>query len=338
MYLGSYSLIIKNLFLRMGIYDLIRRYRPNHKVAILRYHAVVDPHQNFYTSPAISLSPPDFETHVQYLTRKYRVISLDYLINLMRNGDLPSPNCVVFTFDDGYADNLIAARTLKKYAGTGTFYITTEPVERKGPLWLASVTYLILKTVKSSFKLKENGKTQNFEFSNSQSRWEVIRQIIRIVKSNDLDNREDVMMQVYDQLGDSFLLAEVENLMLTVPQLIEMNKMGMTIGSHTLTHLNLPNAKQEDAIREISKSKLILENHISASVRHFSYPNSGPYSYFNSQIRDMTKEAGYESATTSEQGFVHSKSDLFALKRIRTVSNLAEIIHSLEWDRIFNDN
>ena len=110
--------------------------------------------------------------------------------------------------------------------------------------------------------------------------------------------------------------------------------MGMVIGSHTLTHLNLPNAAPEDAVKEIKESKAVLEQKLGINIRHFSYPNSGPYDYFNERIREYVIEANYDSSCTSMNGFLDTGSDLFALERVRTVPELAEVVHALEWDRV----
>lgn len=328
--------LIKRIFLALGIYHLIRILAPNRSIAILRYHSVTEPENNFYTTPAIALSPKEFERHVRYFASRYRIISLDEAVDcLMSDRPLPT-NSVVFTFDDGYADNLEAARILKKYQANGTFYITTEPIDRNMRLWLAEVTYLFLKSPRQHFEFKLKDKKQRFELKNVTARWQAIREIVKTIKSNDRIVRDKVLAQVVDQLGDPQLLKEVEDLILTWPEIQEMAEMGMVIAAHTLTHLNLPNAHPDDAVREIIGSKSVLEEKTGRKIRHFSYPNSGPYDYFNDTIRSYVVEAGFDSSCTSNNGFANHNSDLFALERVRTVPQLEDIIHNMEWDRLFS--
>ncbi len=329
------SLAIKKLFFKAGLYGVIRRLKPNHRVAILRYHAVVSPEKNFYTSPAIGLSPEEFETHVRYFARRYRVLSLDELVDCLQQKRPLPPNSVVFTFDDGYADNLEAARILHRCGAGGTFFITTEPIGRKSRLWLAEVTYLILKTAKPQLLLSVHGEEKRYPLEDTASRWTAIRAVVRTIKSNNLSVRENIRCQILEQLGEVALLKEVEDLILTWEQVREMQNMGMIIASHTTTHLNLPNADREDAVREIRDAKTVLEEQLGREARHFSYPNSGPYHYYNPDIRQMVIEAGYHSSCTSNNGFVDQHSDLFALERVRTVPELAEVVHDMEWGRIF---
>lgn len=330
------SLLFKKIFLRMGLYGFIRTFFPNRKAAILRYHSVVDRKDNFYTSPAIALSPAEFEEHVRYFARKYTVLSLDQVVDCLQQKKPFPKNSVAFTFDDGYTDNLEAARILKKYGANGTFFITTEPIGRESKFWLTEVTYLILKTSKTAFSISHEEQQLHFLLGDRSTRWKAIREIVRLIKSNNRTVREETRKQLLEQLGEPQLLKEVENLILTWEQVRQMLDMGMIAGSHTLTHLNLPNADPEDAKREIAVSKKVLEEKLGCSIRHFSYPNSGPYEYFDKRIRRYVVEAQYDSSCTSNNGFVDYSSDYFALERVRTVPELEEVVHGMEWDRLFS--
>ena len=332
------SLIIKKLFLQIGVYGLIRKISPNQNISILRYHAIVSPEDNFYTSPPIALSAVEFEAHVRYFAKYYTVLSLDEAVDIVRSGQTPPPNSVVFTFDDGYLDNLEAARLLNKYGANGTFYVVTEVMGRKTRFWLAEVTYLILKTGKPELSITAADETFHFTLSDTSSRWKAIRTLVRLIKSNNRAVRDAVISQLVEQLGSDQLLQEVTDLMLDWSQVKQMHEMGMVIAAHTLSHLNLPNADPEDAQKEISGAKAELEKQLGKPCRHFSYPNSGPYEYFNERIRQYVIDAGFDSSCTSNQGFFHPQSDVFAIDRLRTVPELAEVIHGMEWERISGAN
>jgi len=331
----TFTKLLKSFFLYGGIYKSIRTLFPNNRISILRYHAVVKPEENFYTTPTISIDPVQFEKHVKYFVRNYTVVSLDQAISFIKLRKRIPKNCIVFTFDDGYADNFEAARILKKYGVSGTFFVTVEPILRESLFWLGEVTLLILKTEEKELKIFEISGGEKLTITNMDSRWEIIRRIVRTIKSNNLNVREKIRKEIRNQLADNSLLKDIENLMLNVHQVKEMIEMGMIIGSHTMTHLNLPNADSKDAVHEITFSKKKLETVLGEPIKHFSYPNSGPYKYFDETIRGYVERAGYESSCTSRNGFVSYDSDLLALKRIRTVPALEEVIHEIEWDRIF---
>ena len=76
---------------------------------------------------SLEITPEHLEQVIQYFRRKeYSFISLDQLSTSLETGNLPNNKFVVFTFDDGYRDNLeIAYPILKKYEIPFTVYITT---------------------------------------------------------------------------------------------------------------------------------------------------------------------------------------------------------------------
>jgi peptidoglycan/xylan/chitin deacetylase (PgdA/CDA1 family) len=69
---------------------------------------------------------------------------------------------------------------------------------------------------------------------------------------------------------------------------------GFEIGSHTLTHPELPNVPVATAVEEISGSKTLLENIVGTSMKSFCYPR-GTYLPLH---REIVKESGYLFART----------------------------------------
>ncbi|GAB4334229.1 MAG: polysaccharide deacetylase family protein [Calditrichia bacterium] len=326
---------VKNLLLASGFYHLLRKVKPNKQAAILRYHAVVEESENDYTARGIALSPVCFERHVAFFKKYYNILPFSEIIGRLEKEEPLPPNAVTFTFDDGYADNYRAAEILHRHGGYGMFYIVTEAIDRTSRLWLAEVTVLIRRTQKNTLTLTTAEGETILPLGSDEERTRAIRWVVKRIKSNDLSYRENLRQQLVGQLGEEPLLKRVSDLMLTWEQVNTMLGWGMEIGSHTLTHLNLPNAQPMEAEREISQSRRFLEAKLKRPADHFSYPNSGPYDYYNEKVRSLVVKAGYRSATTSYQGFAGKDSDLFALRRIRTVPALSEVVHSLEWERWF---
>lgn len=87
---------------------------------------------------------------------------------------------------------------------------------------------------------------------------------------------------------------------------------GMEVGSHTRTHAKLTQVSPAQAREEIVRSKQELESAIECEVRHFCYP----YGWFEPAHMDMVREAGYQTATTTQRGRAHKVSNPYALPRI----------------------
>ncbi len=96
-------------------------------VPILLYHRV-PPHPD-RLDPKYALSQGRFAAQVRLLVRLgYRSIPLGLLAELHRAGLPPPPRSVVFTFDDGYADNHVAAAILRRWGFVATIFLVTGDV------------------------------------------------------------------------------------------------------------------------------------------------------------------------------------------------------------------
>lgn len=87
---------------------------------------------------------------------------------------------------------------------------------------------------------------------------------------------------------------------------------GMTIGSHTRSHVRLPEVTEDVAVDEISTSKKELEDMLGREVAHFAYP----YGRFSTEVREMVVQAGYRSACSTRSGFNRPGEDPFLIRRI----------------------
>ena len=107
--------------------------------------------------------------------------------------------------------------------------------------------------------------------------------------------------------------------LLNWPEVSEMKKAGFTFGSHSLTHADLASIDQEQARKEITESKKILETQLQEPANLFCYP-FGSYSL---EIKRMVAGAGYQAAFVTPPlrgaGFIKrilTPEDRFSLRRI----------------------
>ncbi|MDD5128775.1 MAG: polysaccharide deacetylase family protein [Candidatus Omnitrophica bacterium] len=101
-------------------------------------------------------------------------------------------------------------------------------------------------------------------------------------------------------------------------EIVEMHDSGLiTIGSHTLGSVPLLDIKSESELRrQIIDSKKMFEEKLKIPVNTFCYVGG----MFNSQIKDLVKEAGYKCAVATGLGKRYSNHDVYAIKRIRISS------------------
>ncbi len=109
-------------------------------------------------------------------------------------------------------------------------------------------------------------------------------------------------------------------------QIGELDKAGMTIGSHTKFHPYLFKMTDHAALwKEIAESKDNIESRIHKPVYVLAYP----FGLYNDQNITVTKEAGYEAARSGNRGWIHTKDDLFTLKSIYVANNLEGFIRDM---------
>jgi len=95
-------------------------------------------------------------------------------------------------------------------------------------------------------------------------------------------------------------------------ELEKLLQSGNDIGSHSCSHSNLCILPEESVKSEILKSKCILQDMLSIEIDLFSYPHGK----FNSIVKRIVENNGYQAACSSIRGENNTDTDLFALKRI----------------------
>lgn len=99
-------------------------------------------------------------------------------------------------------------------------------------------------------------------------------------------------------------------------QIKEMEKEGITIGSHTRRHAYLPLLPVDLLKDELEGSKQIIEEHLGHPINFIAYPTGG----FKEEVKRAVADAGYLAGFTTNRGYDKSNTDLFELKRIHVNS------------------
>jgi peptidoglycan/xylan/chitin deacetylase (PgdA/CDA1 family) len=100
---------------------------------------------------------------------------------------------------------------------------------------------------------------------------------------------------------------------MTAAQIIEADRAGIEIGSHTVDHANLARSAPGSIHLELVASKQALEQLLGHQVLSFCYPSG----QFNGGVVAAVRAAGYRDATTTVFGYVHYLSDRYTWSRLR---------------------
>ncbi len=259
-------------------------------------------------------SQATFESHLNYLTKHYEIISLDELIEYRFNSRPVPPRSAAITIDDGYRDFYdVAFPVLKKFNVPATFYVVTSFVDGKNWIWTDKARYILGNTSVERCEFMVGAKKIESRLSDIESRLVVAGSI----------NSE--LKKMADEEKDSMLLELASQMNVTIPGLPsdDFKALGwdeartmlnhkIDIGSHTANHPILTNVSEDVLEMELRISKLTLEEKLQQESVHFCYPNGN----VSKRERDAAENAGYASAVTTELRLCENEGDTFLLPRI----------------------
>ena len=99
---------------------------------------------------------------------------------------------------------------------------------------------------------------------------------------------------------------------LSLPQLLELQRLGFEIGCHSMSHPHLTDLSGVELRHEIVDAKGELEQMLGRRIDHFSCPGGR----WNRRVAELTLGAGYLSVATSRIGLNSPASDPYSLARV----------------------
>lgn len=99
--------------------------------------------------------------------------------------------------------------------------------------------------------------------------------------------------------------------LMSASQLREIDALGFSVGSHTVTHPRLARIETAQIARELTDSKHMLEDALGKRVDHFCYP----YGSHDIRAVEAAANAGYVTGTTCQRAPATPRDDLLTLPR-----------------------
>jgi peptidoglycan/xylan/chitin deacetylase (PgdA/CDA1 family) len=311
---------------------IMRRLRPPEpKPMILMYHRIAD---ELVDPWRLAVSPDRFAEQLQAVRRTRHPLSLTDFVDGLHAGTLPT-HAVALTFDDGYVDNLLAAKPRLAVADVpATVFLATGYLDHLHEFWWDELARLILLgDGPPSLTIEVLGSTISFDLSaepvsddrdwQAWSRPLTQRQaayvaIWRAFRPLDEIAREVAMTNIRCAFDNQASWSESSRPM-NRQEVRELTKDGLlTIGAHSVTHPALTDLGNAALRSEITKSKLACEELVDSPVRAFAYP----YGDHNFDVREAVENAGFAHGCTTSHAPVIKGSSPFSLPRI----------HVLDWD------
>ncbi|MBI3316642.1 MAG: polysaccharide deacetylase family protein [Candidatus Omnitrophica bacterium] len=302
------------------------------RIVILNYHHVLASRQDLFN---ICVAPKNFEAHLEFLKRRYRVLGLSELLGLLKIGKIPH-RAVVLTFDDGYSDNYLnAVPLLEKYRMPATFFVTTQHLDTLEEFWWDGIQRLALSLKKFPEKVHLEISGEDCELALGSSPEPTLRLLSQKMYSLEEESRRRLLQELFRKCGvrdepraEYRCFSSEELFLISKNPLFEM-------GAHTVSHRSLKSLPLETQRMEILASKKCLEEIIQKTIRHFAYPFGTP-EHYTPETQRLVQACGFKSACTVGSSAVNPDSPLFGLCRLAVgdgpatsfSQKLAECFHS----------
>lgn len=314
---------------RAGVPRVWRTLAPR-GVTILTYHGFTNAadRRGVVDHQRMRLHVAAFRRHVEHLVSHYRVLSLSDLMSLYRAGSPPPKRGVVLTFDDGYRScYTLAYPLLKEFRVPATFFLSTDFVFEKRPLWHDRVEYALDSTRETSIDVEFEGEVRRFATASVPDKLAALRVLYAGLKRIDQRARDHVVDEIERRAGARLELdarapdvyAPVE-----IGELREMVRDGLVAaGCHTKTHAILSRCADDQLRTELVVSKKAIEAALSRDCALFCYPN-GARRDFDVRTRAALVENGFSCALTTVPGRNGRDADPMELRRVSAPADPAE--------------
>ena len=284
-----------------GLASVLAR-RPDRPL-VLGYHRVVDDFGSVAQTemPSMLTSTRMFERHLDCIGRHFAFVTLDEIGAHIAGGRRFTKPVAAVTFDDGYRDVYEHAFPVLKRKGIpGAVFVVTGLVGQ--PFWQVhdKLFHLMTKAFAAwndpQREMKGIFRTLGLPIEcltrNSVAARNPMLAVATILPDLPLVDVRRLMDGLEATVGNGFHHVPQT---ITWDELAEMNDAGMTIGSHTKSHVSLPMETADVATEELTSSKRQLEQYLRRPIAHFAYPGG----QFTSAIVDEVKRAGYQFAYTA---------------------------------------
>ncbi|MEZ6055085.1 MAG: polysaccharide deacetylase family protein [Planctomycetaceae bacterium] len=274
---------------RTGVNRLMNLWGCWRGVLVLNYHRIGSPQGTYFDHGIWSASAENFEHQIEWCKQETDLIGLADLDRELAN---PKARATLITFDDGYIDNYQTAfPILKRHQAPAVFFLTSGFLDDGRAAWWDQIAWIVRASLSDS--IPENPWTKSAVLFDEPHRNQAIQSLLQVYKSIPWDETAEFLAYLGEVTGVGACPRPAPGSMwMTWDMVRTMRDGGMTFGAHTVRHPILARLSRDEQWREISISKLRVEQELSQPVESFSYP-VGAADCFNDDTMSCLKEAGF---------------------------------------------
>lgn len=290
----------------LPLWLLVRKWaRGKEEVCVIGLHRVLSDEQKQRANSleGIVMRERTFARLLEYLERHFTVVSLDAFLDGGPEAG-SKPRCLL-TFDDGWRDNFTTALPwLKMHRMPALIFAVTGFVNDRRTFWVERLR-LVWRDPERQAKLRtalESSEADRLAGASFEA-------MVEHLKHLPAQDRELLLApwvsaaRVEDGSPDE---------MFTWEEAAGLQKEGIDIEAHTVSHPLLIYEDERTVSRELTDSKRMLEERLKKKVRAFAYPNGT----WNDRVRKQVQAAGFDCAFTVARGWHRRGEDAYTIRRI----------------------
>lgn len=280
---------------------------------ILMFHRVL-PGQNrprVHNHESLEITPEQLEQTIQFFQkRNYTFLSIENLPQYLKSNT--KRKFVIFTFDDGYADNLeFAYPIFKEYKIPFTIYLTTNFINARAVLWWYHLEEMLLERQHIHFHW--DGREYQMACHSQHTKETAFGELRKLITGHlNPEICNAFLENLFDKNIDK-LRTFTRKEMLTWDEISELAKDPIvTFGAHTANHLPLRNLSSAELHSEIIRSREEIESRIGKRVLDFAYPfgktaeaAEREYKYIRSQNFRTAVTTNIGNVFSAHSNFLH---------------------------------
>jgi len=277
----------------VGVIFMLHRVRPQQELGGFAPNALLEITPEYLNAVLTTVSTLDYD-----------FVSMDEAYRRLRERQFER-KFAVFTLDDGYRDNLeVAAPVFARHRAPFTVYVSSGMPDHTTELWWLGLEEVIRKT--DAVAMEIDGTAFQLPTLSSAEKQEAFDRVYQPLR--DLPQTEQ--RAFIARLCEKY---EVDLLKITADCALDWNQVRelsdhafCTIGAHTVDHYALSQLSEQDARHELTCGADRIRQETGHWPHHLAYPygdtlSAGPREF------EMARFLGFDTATTTQKGFVTEK-------------------------------
>ncbi len=289
--------------------------------AILTLHHVRPTTRQGFAPNALLEITPEFLASVIIRIRAtgFDIVSIDEAHRRLTSGQSANP-FIVFTFDDGYRDNVqYAYPILKRHEVPFAMYLPTAFMDGEGEFWWLTLEEIIRSNDLVTASI--NGDMMRFNCRTDDEKQQTFDKIywwMRSLPGQDMYRYIEFLSERNGVKYDNLNCSLCQSLCLNWDEIRDLGRDPLvTFGAHTVEHVMLAKFDYARARAEMLHSRQRIEAELDRPVEHLCYPVGDPGSAGPREFEIATK-LGFKTGVTTRPGvlFPEHQNFLTALPRV----------------------